>query len=415
MFFRAYCYKSLGILWGGVPIILEEIDAPKRDFTRASREAVLEQAISDLNFAINNLPEVTELTQEGRVTKAAAYHLQSEVYLAAEDWDNAIAAASSVINNPNYALMYERFGKWADRSGDVFRDLFIRDNQNRSAGNTEGIWVGQYEHLVSGSVPSPMGTRFFGVWYWQLRDKNNVPLFFSHSSQNGGRAIGFYANNDHISYTIWEDDWDDMRNSEHNIRRDLVADNPESEWYGKKIVENNAILTPGPNNEWWRPYWAKLVPFNDFPDDVIANPETGATFNSAHSNYTDTYIMRLSETYLFRAEAYFHKGDLNSAATDINVVRARANATPVSSGEINLDYILDERLRELNLEELRLMTLMRTGTLIERARKYNPNYNGQFASHTIEDYQNLFPIPQSEIESNTEALLEQNPGYAGGN
>jgi len=198
MFFRAYSYKCLAILWGGVPIVLEEISVPKRDFTRASREAVLEQAINDLSFAVNNLPEVTELSEEGRITKAAAYHLLSEVYLAAEDWDNAIASSSSVINNPNYALMNERFGKWADRPGDVFRDLFIRDNQNRSTGNTEGIWVGQYEHLVMGTAPSPLGTRFFGAAYWRLRDKNDVPLFFGHSSQNGGRSFAFYAGNDHM-------------------------------------------------------------------------------------------------------------------------------------------------------------------------------------------------------------------------
>jgi len=161
--------------------------------------------------------------------------------------------------------------------------------------------------------------------------------------------------------------------------------------------------------------WAKLTPFNDFPDDVIADPETGATLRGAHSSFTDTYIMRLAETYLFRAEAYFRKGDLNSAAADINVVRARANAEPVSSGDVDLNYILDERLRELELEELRLMTLMRTGTVVERVRKYHPMCNGQFNDNPIEDYQNLLPIPQKEIERNTESTLQQNPGYAGGN
>ena len=59
------------------------------------------------------------------------------------------------------------------------------------------------------------------------------------------------------------------------------------------------------------------------------------------------------------------KGDLAAAAADINVVRTRANATPVVAGDVNMDLILDERARELYMEEFRLSTLMRTGKLIE--------------------------------------------------
>ncbi|MBX3240882.1 MAG: RagB/SusD family nutrient uptake outer membrane protein [Chitinophagaceae bacterium] len=416
MFFRAYAYKCLAILYGGVPVILDEIKEPKRDFVRAGKEAVLSQAISDLEYAVNNLPEVTDLVQDGRLTRAAAYHLLTEVYLTVDNWDKAIEAATKVISNPNYTLMTERFGRRADKPGDAFRDLFIRNNQNRmTAGNTEGIWVGQYEHLVMGTAASPQGTRFYGVWYWQLRDKNNVPLFLDHSSQNGGRGIGFYANNDFINDTIWQGDlWDDMRNSEYNIQRDMIADNPNSDWYGKKIIEEDAILDRGLYHEYWRPIWTKLIPMDDFPDDVIADLATGRTLTTAHSSFTDTYLMRLSETYLFRAEAYFRKGDHGAAAADINVIRGRAKAKLVTPDQITLDFILDERLRELNLEELRLMTLMRTGTLLDRARKHNPNYNGQFASHPLDNYKTLFPIPQSEIERNTGAKLEQNPGYPGG-
>ncbi|WP_262714405.1 RagB/SusD family nutrient uptake outer membrane protein [Ginsengibacter hankyongi] len=77
--------------------------------------------------------------------------------------------------------------------------------------------------------------------------------------------------------------------------------------------------------------------------------------------YTDIYAIRLAETYLLRAEAYLDKGDIVNAAADVNVVRARANADPVAPGNVNIAYILDERARELMVEEPRWLTLARLG------------------------------------------------------
>lgn len=415
-FFRAYSYKNLCILYGGVPIVLDEITSPRRDFVRNTKEEVWAQVISDFQFALENLPSVSELKEDGRLTKAAANHYLTEVFIINKEWDNAINSASAVINDPNYALMTNRFGTKKDQPGDVFWDLFRRDNQNRNGKgglNTEAIWVSQYEYNVTGGGNNYLMTRMFSPFYWSLVGKSDgVPLFYSHSSQNGGRSQGWSASNDFINYTLWEGDANDIRNSQYNILRDMVSDNPKSAYFGKKIVENDAIKTPGPYNEFWRPYWAKYVPFNDFPVETISNsPYPGATYKTANGSFTDNYIIRLAETYLLRAEAYLGKGDLLNAAADINVVRARANAAPVSSGDVDIDYILDERLRELNYEELRLLTLMRTNKLIERVKLYHPHYNGKYYSFTMPERVNLWPIPQSEIERNKDAVLEQNPGY----
>jgi hypothetical protein len=417
MFFRGFAYRGLGILYGGVPIVLHEISAPKRDFVRASREEVFAQVIIDLEFAAANLPEVTELREDGRLTKAAANHLLSEVYIITQDWDKSISAASAVISDPNYALMNNRFGSWKTKPGDVYRDLFIRNNQNRNCAggpNTEGIWVSQYEYNTPGGGIEYDGPRYFGTWYWNLQGKDGKALFFGHSSQNGGRAIGFCSANDYVYNVIWQNDPGDMRNSEYNIIRDMVCDNPKSAYFGQKIVENNAIASPGAQEEYWHPWLAKVTPFDNFPVETIKDQTTGATLNSALGAFTDQYIFRLSETYLLRAEAYLGKGNLASAADDINVVRGRANAVPVSPGDVNIEYILDERARELHIEEPRTMTLMRLGSdiLVSRVRKYNPFYNGSLSNlDEIHDYNQFFPIPQSEIERNTEAILEQNPGY----
>ena len=56
--------------------------------------------------------------------------------------------------------------------------------------------------------------------------------------------------------------------------------------------------------------------------------------------------MRLAETYLLRAEAHLRKGSRDLAAADINVVRNRAGAKPVGSGQVDISYLLDERARD---------------------------------------------------------------------
>jgi hypothetical protein len=119
--------------------------------------------------------------------------------------------------------------------------------------------------------------------------------------------------------------------------------------------------------------------------------------------------MRLAETYLLRAEAYLGLGNKDLAAADINVVRARAQANPVLPAEVDIDYILDERVRELYAEEMRMITLLRMGKLVERTRKYNDN--PLMPGANIQDYNNLWPIPQQQLDLNRDVQWQQNPGY----
>lgn len=408
-FFRAFAMRSLANLFGGVPIILEEIKAPKRDFVRSTREEVWRQCVEDLQLASQYLPEITAVREEGRISKAVAFHLLSEVYISLKNWDGAIQAASAVINNPNFSLMTDRFGKNRDQPGDVYRDLFKRNNQNRSSGNREGLWVDQFEYLKTGGGTSNRLAWAVNPFYIQLKDSDDVNLFIGPTVHHGGRPIGWLSGTHYMSQLIWEKDFDkDIRNSPYNIIRDIKADNPASRFYGQYIVESGAISEfPNIYNRWWSMIYAKLTPFgDDYPSEFVINAATGLVNNQATSSYTDSYIFRLAETYILRAEAFLGKGDLESAAKDINVVRARANASPAQAEEINIDYILDERARELHWEELRLMTLMRLGKMVERVRKYNT-----LVGHGIASHQNLWPVPFREIETNTEAILEQNPGY----
>ncbi|WP_373511168.1 RagB/SusD family nutrient uptake outer membrane protein, partial [Persicitalea sp.] len=102
-FFRAFAYRNLVYLYGGVPLLLEEVTSPKTDFTRASREDILAQIAEDATFAANNLPSIGEVA-DGRVSNLVAQHLLAETYIAQQKWDEAIAAATVVIDDPNTAL-----------------------------------------------------------------------------------------------------------------------------------------------------------------------------------------------------------------------------------------------------------------------------------------------------------------------
>lgn len=427
-FFRAFAYRFLVYLWGGVPLITEEITAPKTDFVRATKTEVLEQILTDATDAANNLPAINQV-EDGKVSSLVAYQLLAETYVALERYDEAIAAASLVIEDPNTDLMQGRFGSMASQdpvdellgftqAGDVYWDLFRAGNQNRSSGNREALWIIQYEVDMPGGILESNGgyahfhtlERVAGPASWlTLRDPDGeeASLGVPMSDYNtGGAGVSLMMNTDFFLYDLWESDWDnDIRNAPHNIIRDLIYTNPASEWYGKSAVENpGSTLIEQP---WrWYPFPSKITTPGQHPDGVYVDKSQGIIRNTAGALYRDRYMMRLAETYLLRAEAYLGKGDFQNAANDINTVRLRSKATPVDPGDVTLDYILDERARELVYEEHRRITLHRVGKLVERVRKYNTLNKDE-----IQDYHQLWPIPYSEIEANKDAVLEQNQGY----
>ena len=99
----------------------------------------------------------------------------------------------------------------------------------------------------------------------------------------------------------------------------------------------------------------------------------------------------------------------HARALAAGVALARLLVEGVAPEEADLDYILDERARELYGEEFRHITLRRMGKLLERVRKYNNN--PVYPACNIQDYNVLFPIPQSMIDLNINGDFQQNPGY----
>jgi hypothetical protein len=124
------------------------------------------------------------------------------------------------------------------------------------------------------------------------------------------------------------------------------------------------------------------------------------------SNFNDQIYLRLADTYLLLAEAQFRLNDLAGAAATINIIRARANATPITAAQVTLDFILDERSRELISEEHRRYTLLRTRTWFNRTLA-----NNKYAGTRITLRDTLLPIPQSVIDANLTKVMPQNAGY----
>ena len=109
LFFRALTYRLLANLFGGVPLILEEVLVPRRDYVRATRAEVYTQCKKDLIEAIAGLDNIDKV-KNGKVNKQVARHLLAEIYISLNMQDEAITTASQVINDPLVGLMKDRFG-----------------------------------------------------------------------------------------------------------------------------------------------------------------------------------------------------------------------------------------------------------------------------------------------------------------
>ena len=398
-FFRAYTHNLLANLYGGVPIIDTIHEAPKTDFTRSTRTEVLEFASQDLEFASQWLPETVGSDVEGRIVKAAADHLLSEVYISLEQYEDAVVSASNVIDSQLYNLMTQRFGSKINEPGDVFSDMFRDGNQNRSSGNMESLYVWQFEDMTPGGQGASNGNnrlRKWGPWYERLTDPSGGSGMVVVDSM--GRGTGQVRPTPYFIYDIWESDWDnDIRNSAYNIRREFYYTNPSSNFFGQRVGPRRSEIDTMQN---MYSYPRKIE------GDVGTLTHTSASWSGR--TYQDFMVYRLAETYLLRAEAYFRMGDLNNAANDINVVRARANATLINPSDVTEDYILDERARELIAEEPRRRTLVRMGRLVERVREYSIR---ELTRNSIQEFHQWWPIPQAAIDVNIDERLEQTPGY----
>lgn len=382
---RAWAYRHLTYSWGDVPLILEESTGTtlRTDWERTPVREVWEQMVEDLKYAAEVLPNVT--TDAARVSRAVANHYLAETYLALGRPADAEAAALAVINSGDYQLITQRYGVKANQPGVPFMDQFEDGNVNRSQGNTEALWVFQHQKDTPGGGGSPM-RRHWVNRYW------NIPGV-EISEEYGGRGIG---SNVPTAWAIDNYEPQDDRGSHFAIRKFYLYNTTVGLPAGKQLGDTVYLKWEAGTETTTSWDWPSTRKY-DYMEP--GNP-------TGNYSYKNEPYLRLAETYLLAAEAMMLQGKLAEAAEMINVVRRRANASEITPDQVTLDFILDERARELLAEEQRRHTLVRTGTWFERTRKYNT-----VAGPYVAEYNSLYPIPQIVIDANLTRPMPQNPGY----
>ena len=428
-FLRALYYFTLAQQWGNVPLVLKEQTEPTVESVPIPESQVYDAIVADLEFAMATLPATQP--QYGRATKPAAEFLLGRVlatrgyrsFAKPDDFSRSEALFTTVITSYTFALQ-----PGLDR-------VFNQDNQR----NSEIIFAVQFsgDAILNGSEGN-RGHLYFLMEYdiqpGMARDINNGRPFKRFRPTN--YLVDLYAahrQNDARYDQTYKHVW--ISNNAGNIPSWTAAEvaaggknangTPAVAGQKKYIVGDTAIFIPGPGNDakWtaaeklktrYRVYTKSEYTERIFPT-LAKHIDPKRPTIQWEPGSRDFFLMRLADAYLMRAEVRFKQGNTAGAAADINVLRTRS-AKPgrvaqnqVTAAQITIDFILDERLMELDGEMLRWYDLVRTRTLAVRAKAYNQQAVG------VQDYHMRRPVPQTQIDRTQPAgSYPQNCGYPGG-
>jgi hypothetical protein len=403
-FIRALMYHNLVRTWGAVQLDTLPTEGV---VTTASRTAPVEVyakvIVPDLEFAIANLP--LQQAEIMRATKGAAQTLLAEVYLtraAAGDFDRARDLTTTVINSTRYRL------------NPSYRSLFCGPDVTSGACDYVATQKSDQELIFSVQYIGDGAVDPFG---------NSLHLYYTMGYDVGGNAVPTLARTRGYGRPFRR-----LRPTLHMLRLyDRTKDSRYESTYQQLWRQPNgdtAIFFPGTptaqkTGVQGRRYGESEYTGILFPSILKWQDQTRADPNTFPS-HRDRWLWRLADVYLLRAEANIRAGRATDAIADINVLRQRA-AKP---GQVNtlgaveltafaaspLDFLLDERERELAGEELRWWTLARmgSGVFLARIKAHNPT-----AGPNVQAFHLLRPIPQTQIDR-TEGgkdAFPQNPGY----
>jgi len=364
---RAFYYFLLMDLFGGVPIVTDPAIEARPQNTRAEVFAFIE---SELKAARPDLPAKWSQDMNGRVTQGAVDAMLASLYLNAQvftgtvsatglqpgtqRWQDAYNAANAVITSGNYSLATN------------WRQNFTADN-----------------NLTPEII--------FAVKYLNVTDIGlNFLMRALHYNQYSGAEApwnGFST----LAETYAAFDPNDQR------RLIFLAGPQVNLATGQQALDrqgNPLVFDP------------------NIPDVTAASEGAGVRIdkwpidpNHVNRNNGNDYAwFRLGEMYLIRAEAANELGNLAQATADINLLRARVFSPPKPIAPANQaamrTAILNERLYEMTAEGKRRQDLIRMNKFTQGT---------WYAKTAFDPWKILFPIPQTQIETNP--LLKQNPGY----
>ena len=435
-FLRANYYFILVQFWGDVTLNEHFQSEPSTSAKRDPMATVYNFIIQDLKDAIEGLPAGPKSSGvlPGKANGAVAKHVLAKVYLTragssakqADDYQNAYNTAVDLINSKGSLglSLLSDFGK-----------IFNEGNET----NDEVIWTVQHTPNIAYNGPNNSGVTNFSadnvlnhMWVPQYEKRPGMvrDVFY-------GRPYIRCIPTRWLTDTVFKERIYDTRYSKtfqtvwYANRPDypagypvwtspLPAGAPPNAVVGqlKFKLGDTAIYMPGVDVT-----DAKIAatPYLLIPPRKYDNTLSPAMFKYFDTKRADlnapsvrpVIVFRLAETYLIAAEAAFMIGNNADAVKYINIVRERAasagNAAnmDITAANLSLDFILDERSRELCGEIVRWWDLVRTGKLLERVKLHNKE-----AAANILPKHVLRPIPQAQIDATTTGdPYPQNPGW----
>lgn len=407
-FLRAFYYWHIVETWGDVHFTTEPTSGVINTANKTPVEDFYDQIFTDLEFAVANLPTTT--SDYGRVTVPAAKAFLARMYLFRGMNKEANAVAGDVIRNYDFSLLPN------------FADLWDMNNLK----NNEVIWAVDYStdltnndrSISSYSLGHNRGSNNLHLFFLMVYDQVNTKALVR-DIPNGRPFMRFMPT---LAFLNLFDEVNDSR----------YRGSFQTVWYANKATgtikigdtvaycSKNIIPVELQSTKYKTFDIAKVYDTDDgvpiqrkfFVSLSKHKDPTRASANEAEGA-RDAFVIRLAEMYLIAAEAKLNLNDYDSAAYYINQIRTRA-ANPgriaqmqITPAQVNLDFILDERARELCGENFRWFDLKRTGKLISRINSMNPD-----AAVYVQPYHLLRPIPQTQLDAvinKTEFI--QNPGY----
>ncbi len=410
-FLRANYYFLLVRFFGPVTLNKNFISEPSTSAGRSPIAEVYDFIIQDLKDAIADLPPSPTLNGvlPGKATAAAASHLLAKVYLTrayssakqADDFKNAYDTAKGLIDK----IATLNLGLLPD-----FGSVFAEGNE----ASKEILWSVQHTpNLTYNAISNELNFHY-------VMGYENFPGLVR--SMAYGRPFGRVQLTNWLGNVCFADKINDTRyyKTFQTVWLSNSADKiPKVNGVPKYALGDTAIFMPGVdvtdakiNSTRYSLVPPRKYTLQLFPTMTKYQDTKRAGINDA--SVRPIMVYRLAETYLLAAEAAVNLNDNINAAKYVNIVRARAAypngdlaAMTVTPAQMTLDYVLDERARELCGEQTRWLDLVRTNKLVERVKLYNPD-----AAVNIQEKHTLRPIPQSQIDRIiTGPKYPQNDGF----
>lgn len=424
-FLRAQAYFLLVQTYGGVAIVDEHITSPVLSFHRNTAEEVYTKIIGDLDAALASVG-TSSYSTSGKVNKRAVNDLLAKVYLTRgyetfgkpDDFTKAAAYADAAIAGQTLGIAFDQLFKPGN-------DL-----------NAETIFSVQYDKASTSTDPTKLGNNQFYYFGPYLGGAETGAPLRSYNLCPTAYALGLYEKGDkRWEATFMTEILEGPETNNGQTKTVLYFPYYRSANPGALKVRHfyePKWFTPADRLAWetanasrkaatfvyhpWGEYDAAhtLIDNRDcytIPVKKFDDPDPTTPASTGPVSTRDIILARLGETYLIAAEAYLKAGVPTTGLDRLNEVRRRAGVANATIGQFNIDYILDERGRELVGEYKRWFDLKRTGTLVARASAYNykvkaANFVGVGGQLKI-----LRPIPQTALDLNQNKDFPQNPGY----